>query len=107
MFLRLEGYMTVLEDVRYGLRTLAKNPGFTLVAVSALSLGIGVNATVFTLSNAVLFKNMPFDQNDRILYMSTRNANRGDRSRTWPVLSRTASTSAIRPGSRKCTLALA
>jgi len=68
-----------LEDVRYGLRTLAKNPGFAVVAVTALSLGIGVNATVFTLANGVLFKSMPFDQNDRVLYLSTKNANRGDR----------------------------
>jgi putative ABC transport system permease protein len=70
---------SLLEDVRYAFRTLVKNPGFTLVAITALSLGIGVNATVFTLSNGVLFKSMPFDQNDRILYLSTRNANRGDR----------------------------
>ena len=69
----------LLEDVRYGVRTLAKNPGFTVVAVTALALGIGVNATVFTLSNGVLFKSMPFDRNDRVLYLSTRNVNRGDR----------------------------
>src|SRR5580698_10468311 len=69
----------LLEDVRYAFRTLVKNPGFTLVAITALSLGIGVNATVFTLSNGVLFKSMPFDRNDRVLYLSTRNANRGDR----------------------------
>jgi predicted permease len=68
-----------LEDVRYGLRTLVNNPGFTVVAVGALALGIGINATVFTLSNAVLFKNMPFDRNDRVLYLSTKNVSRGDR----------------------------
>ena len=43
------------EDVRFGVRTLAKNPGFSLVAVIALALGIGANATVFSLANAVLF----------------------------------------------------
>src|SRR5437667_73543 len=58
---------------------LAKNPGFTAVAVTALTLGIGANATVFTLANGVLFKSMPFDQNDRILYLSTKNLNNGDR----------------------------
>jgi predicted permease len=68
-----------LEDVRYGIRTLANNPAFTAVAVGALALGIGINATVFTLSNAVLFKSMPFDRNDRILYLSTKNVSRGDR----------------------------
>src|SRR5215469_10317574 len=69
----------VFEDLRYGIRNLANDPGFTAVAVTALALGIGVNATVFTLSNAVLFKSMPFDRNDRILYLSTKNVNRGDR----------------------------
>src|ERR1700722_16017870 len=68
----------LFEDIRYGARTLAKNPGFTIVAVAALALGIGVNATVFSLSNGVLFKSMPFDRNDRVLYLSSRNANRGN-----------------------------
>jgi putative ABC transport system permease protein len=67
-----------LEDVRYGLRGLANNAGFTILAVTALALGIGANATVFTLANGVLFKSMPFDQNDRILYLSTKNLSRGN-----------------------------
>ena len=69
----------LLEDVRYAFRTLAKNPAFTLVAVTALSLGIGVNATVFTLANGVLFKSQPFDRSDRVLYLTMRNANRAGR----------------------------
>jgi putative ABC transport system permease protein len=68
--------MAWFEDVRYGARTLAKNYGFTIVAAVTLALGIGANATVFTLSNAMLFKGFPFDQNDRILYMLNRNATR-------------------------------
>ena len=70
--------MAGLEDVRFGLRTMAKSPGFTLVAVIALALGIGANATVFAITNGVLFKNMPF-VSDRILYLSTRNVNRAQR----------------------------
>jgi len=70
--------MTLFEDVRFGLRTLAKNPSFTLVAVAALALGIGANATVFAIINGVLFKGMPF-VSDRILYLSTRNVNRAQR----------------------------
>jgi predicted permease len=61
---------TLLQDIRFGFRTLRKSPGFTAVAIFALALGIGINATVFTLANAVLFKNLPFKDSDRVLYVS-------------------------------------
>ncbi len=63
----------MFKDIRFALRTLAANPGFTAVAIIALSLGIGVNAIMFTITNAVLFKGMPFDKHDRVLYLATRN----------------------------------
>src|SRR5277367_2065399 len=77
--------MVWFEDIRFGLRKLAKNPGFTLTAVVALSLGIGANATVFAITNGVLFKNMPF-VDDRVLYLTTRNVDRGDGNTgvSWP-----------------------
>jgi hypothetical protein len=53
--------MHLLKDLRFGFRSLVRSPGLTLVALVALALGIGVNATVFTLTNAVLFKGFPFD----------------------------------------------
>ena len=68
--------MTLLHDIRFALRTLAKSPGFTIVALTALALGIGVNATVFTLTNAILFKGFPFDKSDRILYLNTKDSSR-------------------------------
>jgi hypothetical protein len=68
---------TLIQDMRFGVRTLAKNPGFTAVAVTALALGIGANATVFSMVNAVLFKSLPFDQNDRILYLSSTDLRTG------------------------------
>src|SRR5580704_14060880 len=77
--------MVLLEDLRFGLRKLVKNPGFTLTAVLALSLGIGANATVFAIVNGILFKNMPF-VDDRILYLAARNLDRNDGSNgvSWP-----------------------
>ncbi len=63
--------MPWLGELRFGLRTLAKNPGFTAVAITMLALGIGVNATVFTVASAVLFKGFPLvKQNNRLLYIS-------------------------------------
>src|SRR6266404_7002254 len=59
------------QDLRFGIRTLAKGPGFTAVAITALALGIGANATVFSLANAILFKNLPFAESDRVLYVTS------------------------------------
>lgn len=65
-------------DVRYALRTLAKNPGFTGVAVSTLVIGIGINVAVFTVADAVLFKGFrSVRANDRILYIGTQKNGRG------------------------------
>jgi predicted permease len=60
--------MSLLHDVRFALRLIVKERWFTAVAVAALSLGIGVNATVFTLVNAVLIKGLPFKDSAQ-LYM--------------------------------------
>ncbi|PYT25772.1 MAG: hypothetical protein DMG57_24025 [Acidobacteria bacterium] len=76
---------TVWQDLRFGLRMLSKCPGFTAVAVFALALGIGANATVFTIANAYLFQSLPFVDSGRILYISGINNSTGrGRGESYP-----------------------
>src|SRR5205807_1247509 len=55
------------QDINYGLRVLRKNPGFTLVAVIAMALGIGSNSAVFSVLNSVVLKPLPFGDSSRIM----------------------------------------
>ena len=66
--------MGLWQDLQFAVRLLIKDKWFTLVAAIALALGIGVNATVFTFVNAVLIRGLPFDDPDRIMALSSRDA---------------------------------
>ena len=76
----------MMQDLKYGLRMIVKNPVFSAVAIITLALGIGANTAIYTVVKAVLLDPLPFEESEELTLLWTRNDGRSKRfrtTRTW------------------------
>jgi putative ABC transport system permease protein len=75
---------TVIRDIRFGIRSLLKQPAFTSIAILTLALGIGANTAMFSVINAVLLRPLPYTQPDRLVWMNESGDEVANRMLSYP-----------------------